>query len=44
MIVAENKRLTISEFTLEDAPFFIALVNTPNWLKYIGDRNVNTIK
>ena len=44
MVVAETNRLTISKFTIEDAPFFMTLVNTPNWLKYIGDRNVKTIK
>ncbi|WP_055443896.1 GNAT family N-acetyltransferase [Lacinutrix himadriensis] len=44
MIVAETERLTLSKFTLEDAPFFLELVNTPHWLKYIGDRNVKTIE
>ena len=44
MIVCETNRLIISRFTLEDAPFFKNLVNTPNWLKYIGDRNIITIK
>ena len=44
MIVAETQRLVISKFTLEDAPFFMELVNTPHWIKYIGDRNIKTIK
>ena len=44
MIVAETERLLISKFTLEDAPFFIELVNTPSWLKYIGNRNITTIE
>ncbi|AUC82686.1 GNAT family N-acetyltransferase [Lacinutrix sp. Bg11-31] len=44
MIVAETNRLIISEFTIKDAPFFMELVNTPNWLKYIGERNIKTIK
>ncbi|MGB6268058.1 MAG: GNAT family N-acetyltransferase [Olleya sp.] len=44
MIVAETKRLIISKFTLEDAPFFIELVNTPKFKKYIGDRKVQTIE
>jgi len=44
MIVAETKRLLISKFTLEDAPFFIELVNTPKFKKYIGDRKTNTIE
>jgi len=44
MIIAETNRLFISKFTLEDAPFFKELANTPNWLKYIGDRNIKTIE
>lgn len=44
MVVAETKRLLISRFTIEDAPFFKELVNTPHWLKYIGDRGIKTIK
>ncbi|WP_452224045.1 GNAT family N-acetyltransferase [Lacinutrix chionoecetis] len=44
MIVAETNRLIISKFTIEDAAFFMELVNTPSWLKYIGNRNINTIE
>ncbi|MGB1209829.1 MAG: GNAT family N-acetyltransferase [Lacinutrix venerupis] len=44
MIVAKTNRLIISKFTIEDAPFFMNLVNTPNWIKHIGDRNIKTIK
>lgn len=44
MIVAETNRLFISKFTLKDAPFFLELVNSPNWIKYIGDRKTKTIK
>ena len=44
MSIAETNRLIISELSLEDAPFFLKLVNTPNWIKYIGDRNVKTVK
>ena len=44
MIIAETNRLIISELSLEDAPFFLKLVNTPNWIKYIGDRNLKTVK
>ena len=40
----ETERLTISNFTLKDAPFFYELVNDPDWLHYIGDRNVKTIE
>ncbi|WP_339893315.1 GNAT family N-acetyltransferase [uncultured Algibacter sp.] len=44
MIVAETNRLLISKFTLKDAPFFLELVNSPIWIKYIGDRKTKTIK
>jgi RimJ/RimL family protein N-acetyltransferase len=44
MIIAETNRLIISKISLEDAPFFLKLVNTPHWIKYIGDRNLKTIK
>ncbi len=44
MIVAETERLLISKFSLDDAPFFLKLVNTPNWIKYIGDRNLKTVE
>ena len=42
-MIAETERLTISKFTINDAPFFLELVNTPHWIKYIGDRNIKTI-
>ncbi|GAA3594813.1 GNAT family N-acetyltransferase [Flavivirga amylovorans] len=44
MIIAETERLIISEFTIEDAPFFLELANTPNALKYIGDKNLKSIE
>lgn len=44
MIVAETERLILSKVTLEDAPFFLELMNTPHWLKYIGDRNIKSIQ
>ncbi|MEP3838877.1 MAG: GNAT family N-acetyltransferase [Algibacter sp.] len=44
MIVAETNRLLILKFTLKDAPFFLELVNSPNWIKYIGDQNTKTVK
>lgn len=44
MIIAETTRLIISELSLDDAPFFLKLVNTPNWIKYIGERNLRTVK
>ena len=43
MVVAETERLIITKFTLDDAQFFIDLVNTPKFKLFIGDRKVNTI-
>jgi [ribosomal protein S5]-alanine N-acetyltransferase len=33
-------RLTLSPLKLNDKAFIFNLVNTPNWIKFIGDRNV----
>ncbi len=44
MTIAETQRLIITKITLEDAPFFVELMNTPHWLKYIGDRNIKTVQ
>jgi RimJ/RimL family protein N-acetyltransferase len=41
--VAETERLKLREFSREDAPFLLELLNTPEWIKFIGDRNVRTI-
>jgi RimJ/RimL family protein N-acetyltransferase len=37
-------RLVINTVTLDDASFILELLNTPGWLKFIGDRNVKTIE
>lgn len=44
MIIAETERLIIRKFTLEDASFFKELTNSPHWLKYIGNRNIKSLK
>jgi len=44
MIVAETDRLIIKKFTKSDASFFLELANSPNWIKYIGNRNLKTVK
>jgi len=43
MIIAETERLLISKYTISDAPFFLQLTNSPNCLKYIGDKNLKTV-
>ena len=37
----ETERLKLRECSLSDADFIINLVNSPGWLKYIGDRNIH---
>jgi RimJ/RimL family protein N-acetyltransferase len=43
VIAVETTRLILRRFTLEDAPFILTLVNDPDWLRYIGDKNVRTM-
>ncbi|MFN0037150.1 MAG: GNAT family N-acetyltransferase [Saprospiraceae bacterium] len=40
--IIETHRLLIREFNLSDAPFIVALLNSPGWLRFIGDRGVHT--
>lgn len=42
--IFETERLWLIPMTEIDAPFFLALVNTPKWLQYIGDREVRTVE
>lgn len=40
--ILETERLRLREFTLNDTAFIIELLNSPGWLQFIGNRNVNT--
>jgi RimJ/RimL family protein N-acetyltransferase len=40
--ILETPRLLLNEFTEDDASFIVELLNSPDWLQYIGDRNVRT--
>ncbi|WP_138433489.1 GNAT family N-acetyltransferase [Winogradskyella algicola] len=40
----ETQRLLVRPITAEDAPFILELMNTPKWVKFIGDRNVKSIE
>ncbi len=44
MTLLNSTRLNISEIKRSDAPFILELLNSPNWLTFIGDRGVNTQK
>ncbi len=39
----ETQRLLLKPATVNDAAFYLELLNSPKWLKNIGDRNVNTV-
>jgi len=44
MIIIETERLILEEASINDAPFFLKLLNTPTWIEYIGDRGVRSIE
>jgi ribosomal-protein-alanine N-acetyltransferase len=42
--IFETKRLILKPTSVEDAAFIFELLNTPKWLKFIGDRNVKSVE
>ena len=40
----ETERLILRPTNETDAPFVLELFNSPKWLEYIGDRNVNSLE
>ena len=36
-------RLTLTPMSVDDAPFMLALLNEPSWLRFIGDRGIRTL-
>ena len=38
----QTERLHIEQATVDDKKFFFSLLNSPNWLQYIGDRGIKT--
>ena len=40
----ETERLIIRPTSENDSEFIFKLLNTPKWLKYIGDRNIKTVE
>ena len=40
----ETERLILRPTTEIDTSFIFELLNTPKWIKYIGDRNIKTLK
>lgn len=41
-IITQTERLSLRELTVDDAEFVNEILNTPKFLKYIGDRQVRT--
>jgi ribosomal-protein-alanine N-acetyltransferase len=44
MIVMETDRLILRWFAADDAPFILTLLNEPGWIRFIGDRGVDSIE
>ncbi len=43
MLLIDTERLTIRQFTLDDAAFTLGLLNQPSFLEFIGDRGVRDL-
>ena len=44
MHVLDTERLALRRLEPHDAPFILALLNDPGWIRYIGDRGVRTVE
>ncbi len=42
--IIETNRLILREFNLSDSKFIQYLLNTPKWIKFIGDRGIKSKK
>ncbi len=42
-VILETERLMLQEISIDDSEFILTLLNTPQYLKFIGDKNVRTI-
>tara|TARA_R110001592_G_scaffold65885_6_gene202348 strand:+ start:2948 stop:3454 length:507 start_codon:yes stop_codon:yes gene_type:complete len=43
MIVLETERLYLEKGTLDDQVFIFTLLNSPNWIEFIGDRGIESL-
>ena len=43
-IIVETERTVIRQLSLDDARFIVELFNTPDWLRFIGDKNVRDVE
>ncbi|PCJ65534.1 MAG: RimJ/RimL family protein N-acetyltransferase [Bacteroidetes bacterium] len=44
MSILTTKRLILENATLEDADFIFRLLNSPNWIEFIGDKGIETME
>jgi ribosomal-protein-alanine N-acetyltransferase len=44
MQIAETSRMILRELTRVDVAFVLEIVNSPGWLRYIGDRGVKDLE
>ena len=44
MTPLETERLILRHFNPDDAPFILALLNEPSFLRYIGDKKIRTLE
>ncbi len=42
-MILKTKQLRLREFELGDAEFILELLNSPGWLEFIGNKNVNNL-
>ena len=40
--ILETDRLILRQFITDDSKFIVALLNSPGWIEFIGDRNIKT--
>jgi ribosomal-protein-alanine N-acetyltransferase len=43
-IILNTERLVLREAESSDTQFFYELLNSPKWIRYIGDRGIKTLK
>ncbi|WPQ65903.1 GNAT family N-acetyltransferase [Chitinophaga sancti] len=43
MLICETARLIVRKFTIDDAQFICSLLNSPTWIQFLGDRNIQTV-
>lgn len=42
MLTLESTRIQLRALNLDDAEFIVRLLNTPDWLRFIGDRKIQS--